>query len=253
MVIIDTHCHVGLHKYEPVESLLYQMDTNGVAKAVFIQYMGNTDNGYMLDCTAGHPGRFQAAMVVGQSDDGTRVRELAEKGIVGIRLPAGARAECADPLAQWRAAANLDLVVSAPCNPQSLLGQAFDEVIRAFPDLHVVIEHLGGVGKGAEPPYEEFRRVTRLARYPNLTMKLPGFGEFCELPCPFSHVPPLADMALEAFGPDRMMWGSDYPPVSSREGYANSLRFPMDYLSALSEDERSWILGRTALREWKFS
>ena len=147
MVIVDTHCHVGLHKYEPVESLLYQMDTNGVAKAVFIQYMGNTDNGYMLDCAAGHPGRFQAAMVVGHSDDGTRVREWAEKGIVGIRLPADARAESADPLSQWRAAADLGLVVSAPCNPQSLLGQAFDEVVRTFPDLHVVIEHLGGAGQ----------------------------------------------------------------------------------------------------------
>jgi len=51
-----------------------------------------------------------------------------------------------------------------------------------------------------------------------LTIKLPGFGEFCELPCPFEAVPPLAEMALEAFGPQRVMWGSDYPPVSSREG-----------------------------------
>ena len=59
-------------------------------------------------------------------------------------------------------------------------------------------------------------------------------------------------MALEAFGPQRMMWGSDYPPVSSREGYDNALRFPMDYFRALSEDERAWIFGRTAMKVWKF-
>lgn len=44
MVIVDTHCHVGVHKYEPVEVLLFHMAQNGVAQAVFIQYMGNTDN-----------------------------------------------------------------------------------------------------------------------------------------------------------------------------------------------------------------
>ena len=30
MTIVDTHCHIGLHKYEPVESLLYHMNTSGV-------------------------------------------------------------------------------------------------------------------------------------------------------------------------------------------------------------------------------
>jgi Tat protein secretion system quality control protein TatD with DNase activity len=44
MHIIDTHCHIGLHKYEPVETLLFHMQRAGVEQAVFIQYMGNTDN-----------------------------------------------------------------------------------------------------------------------------------------------------------------------------------------------------------------
>ena len=78
-----------------------------------------------------------------------------------------------------------------------------------------------------------------------------AFGN-TELPHPFDDIPPLVDMALEAFGPKRMMWGSDYPPVSSREGYDNALNRPMEYLSGLSEDEREWIFGRTALKVWGF-
>lgn len=252
MTIVDTHCHIGLHKYEPVESLLYHMERSGVHKAVFIQYMGNPDNTYIVDSQNAHPGRFSAAMIVEKGDDGTRIREWAEKGIAGIRLPADARAECADPLAHWRTAADLGLVVSAPSRPQTLLSEAFTEVVRAFPGLRIVIEHLGGIGVGAQPPYDDFKRVLELAQYPNLSMKLPGFGEFCALPHPFAHIPPLADMALEAFGPQRMMWGSDFPPVSSREGYDNALRLPLDYLSALSEDERAWVFGKTALRVWEF-
>ena len=58
--------------------------------------------------------------------------------------------------------------------------------------------------------------------------------------------------ALEAFGADRIMWGSDFPVVSSREGYDNSLRLPLAYFARLSEDERDAIFGGTAMRVWRF-
>ena len=253
MTTVDTHCHIGLHKYEPVESLIYHMERTGVDKAVFIQYMGNADNSYILECLEKHPGRFSAAMIVDDADDGSKMREWAEKGIGGIRLPAGARSSGPVPLAQWQTAEALGLVVSAPCSPGALLSDAFSQVLKAVPDLQIVIEHLAGVGHGAEPPYDEYRRALQLADHPNLTIKLPGFGEFCQLPHPFADIPPLVDMALEAFGPERMMWGSDYPPVSSREGYNSALERPMAYLSGLSQDEREWIFGRTALRVWRFA
>jgi len=252
MTIVDTHCHVGLLKYEPVESLLYHMDRSGVEKAVMIQYMGNADNAYMLEASAAHPDRLQAVVIVEPADDGRRVREWADKGCVGIRLPAAARAECADPLAQWRAANDLGLVVSAPSRPQTLLSDAFGEVLDTFPDLRIVIEHLGGIGQNSEPPHDTFGQVMQLASRPNLSIKLPGFGEICPVPMPFDPIPPLPDMALEAFGPQRVMWGSDFPPVSSREGYGNSLRVPQEYLASLSEGDREWIFGKTALKIWEF-
>lgn len=252
MTIVDTHCHIGLHKYEPVESLTYHMDQSGVDKAVFIQYGGNNENLYMIDSAAEQPGRFQAAMIVAPDEDGARIRYWAELGIVGIRLPAASRATGSDPLAHWRAAADIGLVVSAPSRPSALLSDEFTEVLDTFPDLQIVIEHLAGVGSDAAAPYDEYRSALQLAERPNLTIKLPGFGEICKLPLPFDPIPPLADMALEAFGPDRMMWGSDYPPVSGREGYGNSLSVPLAYFSELSDDERAAIFGGTALKVWKF-
>lgn len=252
MTIVDTHCHTGIHKYEPVESLLFHMDSCGVDKAVLIQHAGETDNSYHVECLRQHPGRFSSAMVVEPDDDGTRIRHWAAQGIGGIRLAASSRANGADPLAQWRTAAELDLVVSAPCNPTALMSPEFGEVLRLFPKLHIVIEHLGGIGQGSTAPHDEFKRVLHLAERETTSIKLPGFGEFCALPFPFAHVPTLAEMAIEAFGPERVMWGSDYPPVSTREGYAHSLQFPRDYLSAFSEDERAWIFGKSALAIWRF-
>ena len=251
MHIVDTHCHTGIHKYEPIEHLLFHMDRSGVDKAVLIQYNGNSDNSYLVDCLRTHSDRLQGAMIVAEDDDGSAIRRWADQSVGGIRLLADSRASCPDPLAHWRTAAGLGLVVSAFCSPASLLSTRFREVVETFPELQIVIEHLGGVGQDEKPPYGEFTQVLELASYPNLTMKLPGFGEFCRLPHPFREVPLLARMALEAFGPRRLMWGSDYPPVSSREGYDNSLTFPREYFSDLDSGDRDWIFGGTAIETWR--
>lgn len=249
MHIVDTHCHIGLHKYEPLEVLQFNIDRAGVTQAVFIQYMGNVDNAYLAASLRAHPGKFAAAMIVEENDDGSHIRDWAQQGIGGIRLHADFRGIGRDPLAHWRTAAELDLVVSAPSSPAALLSEEFAEVLRLFPDLAIVIEHLGGVQPGMDEP--KFRSILTLAQHQNLTIKLPGFGEFCRLPHPFQQIPPFADWVLEAFGPQRIMWGSDWPPVSSREGYLNSLRFPLDYFATLSKDEQAWIFGKTAQRVWR--
>ncbi len=249
-MIIDTHCHAGLMKYEPVESLLYHMDHNGVDRAVLIQYGGNSDNTYLLDCLKRFPQRLRAAMIVDPSDDGEAVRRWADAGIGGIRLTPAARSTSADPLAIWRAANDCGLVVSVQCSPELLNGEAFRDVVARFPDLSIVLEHLGGIKADALPPYEAFSKALGLADHGNVTMKVPGFGEFCSVPLPFDPIPPLPRMALEAFGADRLMWGSDYPPVSSREGYTNALQVPRKYFADLSTSAQAAIFGGTAERIW---
>jgi len=48
------------------------------------------------------------------------------------------------------------------------------------------------------------------------------------------------------------MWGSDYPPVEGREGYAKSLDFIKKEVDWLSDSDREWILGGTAMKVWRF-
>jgi L-fuconolactonase len=70
-------------------------------------------------------------------------------------------------------------------------------------------------------------------------------------PVPFVQPEPqFLEQALGAFGSRRIMWGSDYPPVSAREGYGNALRFPMERFAAMpgvTDEDREWIFGGTAL------
>lgn len=258
MPIIDSHCHVSPHWYEPVESLLWQMERYGVSGAVLIQMQGQTNNDYQFDCVRRFPGRFAPVVIVdaARPDAPDALARLVEEGASGVRLGATTRSPGDDPLAIWRAAARLGLAVSCAGTSAEFAADEFAGLAAALPELPIVIEHLGSVSR---PDADEARaalreRVFALARFPNLLIKIPGLGEFCRRavpvrePFPFAEpIPPLLDLALDTFGPSRMMWGSDYPPVSSREGYGNALRLPMDRFAGLGQDDRDRIFGGTAL------
>ena len=50
-----------------------------------------------------------------------------------------------------------------------------------------------------------------------------------------------------------MMWGSDYPPVSAREGYRNALRGLMEHPALRSRQDREWVMGKTAESVFNFA
>lgn len=254
MLIVDTHCHTGESWFEPVEMLLYEMDANEVDNAVLVQHMGSYDNTYLLDCARRYSGRFRVVAMVdtAQADAPSVLEKWAEQGAAGVRLSPGERSPGADPLAVWRKARELGLAVSSRGDVDEFASDGFRDLVAELPDLTIVIEHLAGVDETAEPPFEDFGRALQLASYPNTYIKVPGLGEISARPpvlrpeFGFDDTPPLIEMTLEAFGPQRMMWGSDFPPVSSREGYRNALRGVMQHPALGSEQDREWVMGKTA-------
>src|SRR5579883_447557 len=258
MPIVDAHCHASPVWYEPVEMLLRQMDENGVDHAVLIQMMGQYDNRYQTECLRRYPGRFASVVLVDASrDDAVKVLErLAEEGASGVRLQATTRSPGDDPLAIWRAAERLGLSVSCAGTTETFTSEEFAGLVQAVPRLRIVLEHLASVSYPERDPTAVLARqkAFALARFPNVFIKIHGLGEFCRRrlpvtePFPFeTPIPPLLEEAYRAFGPARMMWGSDYPPVSGREGYRNALRLTMEQFADKSEEDRRRIFGETAL------
>lgn len=256
MLIVDSHCHVSPGWYEPVESLLFQMDQNAVERAVLIQMNGQANNEYQFEVARRFPGRFTSVVWVraDQPDACDELGKLAARGASGVRLSATARSPDGDGLTIWRTAAELRLAVSCGGSAADFASEAFAEVVSAFPKLPIVLEHLGGYNHPGPDSSENRRKIFDLARFPNVYIKVHGLGEFCRRrlpvtePFPFdTPIPPLFEMAYERFGPRRMMWGSDYPPVSAREGYRNALRLALDRFASTSEDDRGLIFGKVAL------
>ena len=65
--IVDSHVHVAPNWYEPVETLLYHLDANGVDQAVLVQQQGQFDNSYILECVRRYPDRLYAVVLVDAS------------------------------------------------------------------------------------------------------------------------------------------------------------------------------------------
>jgi L-fuconolactonase len=257
MLIVDSHCHVSDCWYEPVEVLLGQMDRNGVAHAVLIQMNGQTNNAYQTACVRRYPGRFAPVVIVDtdRPDAIATLGRLADDGASGVRLGPTTRSPGEDPLAIWRATARLGLAVSCGGNAAGFSSPDFAALVAAVPETRIVVEHLGALNQPVDAYQEELRRkVFGLARFSNVSIKIHGLGEFSRRalpvtqPFPFERpVPPLLEEAYAAFGPNRMMWGSDYPPVSGREGYHLALNLTMEQLVGKSEADRAAIFGGTAL------
>ncbi|WP_322028947.1 amidohydrolase family protein [Paraburkholderia sp. J76] len=259
-MIVDSHAHVSPHWYEPVETLLAQMNEHGVDRAILTQMIGQTDNRYQQDCVKRYPDRLScvAWVDVDAPDVAMTVETLARDGVSGIRLrPSSCLADGRLPPA-WRAAQDTELPVSCVGSAEAFNAPGFVELVAKLTGTTIVLEHLGG--SSAPVTTDEHlvirRQVFKLASYPHVMLKLPGLGELMprdpkawQSGRPFGvTTPPLVHEAITAFGAKRLMWGSDFPVVSSREGYGNALKLTRMALGKLPDEDLSAIFGANARR-----
>ncbi|MBI2858990.1 MAG: amidohydrolase family protein [Chloroflexi bacterium] len=261
MIIVDTHCHASPYWHEPVESLLFHMNMNRVDKATLIQYLGQYDNQYMLECERRFPGRFCTVVIVDTDlpDAPATLKRWLKAGAQGIRLRGTTRSPGSDPMAIWRVCNELHLPVSCGSTEDEFASDQFYRLAEAVPDAPIIIEHLGHVSPEEPLPYATFRRVLRLAKLPNVYIKVGGLGEICPRPYPFRQpfysagVPPFIKMAYEAFGPRRMTWGSNYSPCGKLEGYRNTLEYVIEHLGTFCpREDFEWVMGKTARSLFRF-
>ena len=137
------------------------------------------------------------------------------------------------------------------------------EAARALPDLRFVLDHLGNPVVGPSVPQPWADAVLALGALPNVTAKLSGIlGE----PAPgraaiagpggqvdVSHLRPCYEVALGAFGPDRLMFGSDWPVGTLFASYADIHAAARTLTAPLSPAERGAIFSGTARRVYRLS
>ena len=122
---------------------------------------------------------------------------------------------------------------------------------RELPQLTVVLDHLGkpplGAGPDSEPMAQWRADFRALAALPNTVAKLSGL-HLPTVPYTAAALRPLWEEALDAFGPERLMIGGDWPVSTLGAPYAETIGVLLELVSELSDVEQQQILEDTAVR-----
>lgn len=209
---------------------------------------------YMLEIAAADP---SVAGVVGwvdleAGDAPARIADLARDPLlVGLRPMVHDIADDdwllrADLAPALRATASTGLVFDALVRPRHLSRLlAFAD---RYPALRIVIDH------GAKPFIRERRLdpwradIAALAARENVACKLSGLANEAGPDWTARDLAPYVEHLLAAFGPHRLLWGSDWPVVDLAGGYDRWFATAMDLTSGLAQAERDAIFGGNAGR-----
>src|SRR5262245_19942422 len=236
---IDSHMHVWsddpvkfpfAHPYNAkfvppktaasLELLVKEMDEHGVTHCVLVQTISHGwDNRYLMHCLKAQPKRFRGQGLIDPTDPNVADKLeywMKEHGLAGMRFSpmyyqgkdGWLNARATDRL--WEKAAELGAVFNFFIASEQL--PKLEDMVRRHPRVKVVIDHLGRVDLEAKDPEPEIRKLLALARYPNVYVKVSEFSSL--LPSkkyPFRDAYPLVKRVYDAFGPDRLLWGTGFP------------------------------------------
>ncbi|WP_330324178.1 amidohydrolase family protein [Streptomyces pseudovenezuelae] len=122
---------------------------------------------------------------------------------------------------------------------------------ESLPQLTFVLDHLGKppIASGSPEPWAT--DVRALAALPNTVCKLSGMVTEADLATwTIDDLRPYADTVLEAFGPDRLMFGSDWPVCTLGATYGETMSVTKELTAGLGASEQADVLGGTATRTY---
>ncbi len=243
------------HRPEPLgaEELLGMMDQTGVDRAVIVPPSPVGDsNDTALEAAIKYPSRFAVMGRFNPEAEGARERLetwLEQPGMLGIRMTF-----FKEHWARWLAPGVVDWFWSG-CERLNipLMALAFGRIkeigalAERHPGLTIIIDHMGRQSAlRDEACFADLDEMLALARLPNVAIKASSLPCYTNDPYPFPKLTPYLKRTFDAFGADRMMWGSDLTrlPCSYRE-CLDHFRHELPFLSS---DDRARVLGGTAAK-----
>jgi L-fuconolactonase len=126
------------------------------------------------------------------------------------------------------------------------------QLMARFPALRFVIDHLAKpfIKKQILPPWQE--AINELSRYPNAWCKISGMVTEADWQnWKYEDFVPYIDTVMNAFGPERLLTGSDWPVCTLAASYRQVLSIVLHYLENYPADQQAAILGGNALQAYK--
>ncbi|MCC2668297.1 MAG: putative metal-dependent hydrolase of the TIM-barrel fold [Armatimonadetes bacterium] len=268
MTIIEPHVHVWsldterypwspLTTQPPAESattedLIETLDAHGIAGAVLVQVIHyGTDNSYAAEALRRFPDRFAGVCLVDPlaPDAPQKLEyEVRERGFSGVRLR-----PCADRSATWlgdpatfplwEKAAELgaSICILGHVDQLPLLAAPLER----FPTVPVIIDHMAWPPVEEGPDGDALQHLLALERSPQVYVKITDPWAMSKEAYPYRRAESIFRRVFETFGPERCLWGSDWPLVRDQCGYGRALGLYTSEWSWLTDSDREWILCKT--------
>jgi len=134
---------------------------------------------------------------------------------------------------------------------------ALEQFVGRYPSLQIIIDH--GAKPNVARPHDtaEFAAwaasMHRLAAADNTVMKLSGLVTEASDGWDVATLRPYFDELLDAFGPERLLWGSDWPVVTCAATYRQWVEATAQLLAGLDDAARDRILGGTAAQVYRIT
>ncbi len=158
------------------------------------------------------------------------------------------------PDVQWAfaAAADMDLTFDALGFPRHL--KDFDTIFARYPNLRIVVDHCmkPQISTFDDAAFQDWAAgMTRLAQYPHVYCKLSGIVTEADPGITIEQLRPFTNHVISAFGPKRVMWGSDWPVVRLRCGYEDWFHQARALTADLSKTDQDEIFAGSAKRFYR--
>lgn len=272
MAYIDAHVHVWTpdishyplaegYKKEDMkppsftpEELFKHSRPAGVDRINLIQmsYYG-FENRYMEDMIALYPDVFVGTAVIDPLADrpDVRMNELAKKKVRAFRilpalskLPPARWLEPAGYSTMFDAGARNNQAMSCLINPDAL--PEVDRMCRKFPETPVIIDHLSRIGVDGTIVDKDVDALCALSQHKRVMVKVGAFYALGKKKPPYRDLGPLIQRVVKAFGANRCMWESDCPFQVVDHKYQDSIDLIRTRLDFLTNEDKDWLLRRTA-------
>ena len=272
MMIIDSQVHIwgpetpekpystenSAKPHRPVplshEELLREMDGGGVARCVLVPPTWEADrNDTSLEAARLHPDRFAVMGRLKLTAPESRALLATWKNqphMLGVRMVfnSGRSKEwLEDGTADWfwDAAERYGVPVMAFA-PHAVA--KLGAIAERHPGLRLIADHLGLSsalrGKLLDAAVDN---VIKLARLPNVAVKVSALPCYVDEPYPFPTLHPLVRRVVDAFGPQRCFWGTDLSHLPCP--YKQCVTLFTEEMKSLSPAELEWIMGR-GIADW---
>ena len=237
------------------EDLLAEMDAGGVNAALIHPPGWDPNSGQVaLDAAREYPNRLG---ILGNFPlDRPESRDLVptwkdQPGMLGLRFTfqqAHQQTWLTDGTMDWLWPAVADANIPVALAAGNFL-PSVGQVAERHPGVKLIIDHFGRAGGGtqSEGVWDSLPQLLELARHPNVAVKTTGGPSYSAEDYPYADIHGHIRRIYDAFGPDRMFWGTDITRMPCP--WAQCVSLFTEELDWLPEADKELIMGR-AICNW---